>query len=99
MNQGKMNKVRLIEKIAEKINVNKKQIEQTIDSLLEITIDELKSGNTVTLVGFGSFIPKKRHARGGVNPQKPQERINIPEVTVAKFKTGKALKDALKNQR
>lgn len=94
-----MNKVRLIEKIAEKVSINKKQVEQTIDSLLEIITTELKSGKTVTLVGFGSFIPKKRHARGGVNPQKPQERINIPEVTVAKFKTGKALKDALKNQR
>lgn len=99
MNQDKMNKVRLIEKIAEKVSINKKQVEQTIDSLLEIITTELKSGKTVTLVGFGSFIPKKRHARGGVNPQKPQERINIPEVTVAKFKTGKALKDALKNQR
>ncbi|NCU44751.1 HU family DNA-binding protein [Candidatus Falkowbacteria bacterium] len=94
-----MNKVRLIEKIAEKVSINKKQVEQTIDSLLEIITAELKSGKAVTLVGFGSFIPKKRHARGGVNPQKPQERINIPEVTVAKFKTGKALKDALKNQR
>ena len=94
-----MNKVRLIEKIAEKVSINKKQVEQTIDSLLEIITAELKSGKSVTLVGFGSFIPKKRHARGGVNPQKPQERINIPEVTVAKFKTGKALKDALKNQR
>ena len=99
MNQGKMNKVRLIEKITEKVNINKKQVEQTIDSLLDIITAELKSGNTVTLVGFGSFIPKKRHARGGVNPQKPQERISIPEVTVAKFKTGKALKDALKNYR
>jgi DNA-binding protein HU-beta len=99
MNQDKINKVVLIEKIAEKVNINKKQIEQTIDSLLEIITTELKSGKSVTLVGFGSFIPKKRHARGGVNPQKPQERIKIPEVTVAKFKTGKALKDALKNQR
>lgn len=99
MNQDKINKVVLIEKIAEKVNINKKQIEQTIDSLLEIITTELKSGKSVTLVGFGSFIPKKRHARDGVNPQKPQERIKIPEVTVAKFKTGKALKDALKNQR
>lgn len=99
MNQDKINKVSLIEKIAEKVNLNKKQVEQTIDSLLSIITTELKSGKTVTLVGFGSFIPKKRHARGGVNPQKPQERIKIPEVTVAKFKTGKALKDALKNYR
>ena len=52
----------------------------------------------MTITGFGTFIPKKRHARKSVNPQNPSERIQIPEVTVAKFKTGKTLKDALKNK-
>jgi len=98
MNLDKINKVRLIEQVSEKTGANKRQTEQIIDALLDTITTELKSGNTVTLVGFGSFIPKKRHARGGVNPQKPEERIKIPEVTVAKFKTGKALKDALKSR-
>ncbi|HNW55961.1 MAG TPA: HU family DNA-binding protein [bacterium] len=98
MNSDKINKVRIIEKISEKVGTNKRQIEQVIDTLLDTITGELKSGKTVTLVGFGSFIPKKRHARGGVNPQKPEERIKIPEVIVAKFKTGKALKDALKSR-
>jgi DNA-binding protein HU-beta len=67
-----------------------------LESLVTIIIGELKAGNEVTITGFGTFLPRTRHARGGVNPQKPNERIQIPEVTVAKFKTGKTLKDALK---
>ena len=69
-----------------------------IDSLVKIIIDELKAGNEVTITGFGTFLARTRHARGGVNPQKPSERIEIPEVKVAKFKTGKTLKDALKGK-
>jgi len=69
-----------------------------LESLAKIIINELIDGNKVTITGFGAFTAKKRHARGGVNPQKPLERIRIPEVVVAKFKTGKALKDALKGK-
>ncbi len=93
-----MNKVGLIDKIVDATGANKKQVETIIDSFLKVIVDELKAGGKVNLVGFGAFIAKKRHARGGVNPQKPNERINIPEVLVAKFKTGKALKDALKGK-
>ena len=56
------------------------------------------SDREVTITGFGTFLSRTRHARGGVNPQKPSERITIPEVKVAKFKTGKTLKDALKGK-
>lgn len=91
-----MNKAGLIEKIAIEAAVTKKQAEQMLESLVNIIIGELKAGNEVTITGFGTFLPRTRHARGGVNPQKPNERIQIPEVTVAKFKTGKTLKDALK---
>ena len=76
--------------------VSKKDAESMLESLIEIIIGELKIGNEVTLTGFGTFLSRTRHARGGVNPQKPSERITIPEVKVAKFKTGKTLKDALK---
>jgi DNA-binding protein HU-beta len=92
-----MNKAGLIEKIAAEAAVSKKDAESMIDAFVNITINELKAGNEVTITGFGAFIPKTRHARGGVNPQKPSERIQIPEVKVAKFKTGKTLKDALKS--
>ena len=93
-----MNKASLIEKLAEQVaGINKKQAEQMIDVLVNTIIEELKAGKKVNIVGFGSFEAKTRHARGGINPQNPSQRIRIPEVTVAKFKTGKTLKDALKH--
>jgi DNA-binding protein HU-beta len=91
-----MNKAGLIEKLATEAVVTKKQAEATLEALVSIIIEELKAGKEVRIAGFGAFIAKSRHARGGVNPQNPQERIRIPEVKVAKFKTGKTLKDALK---
>ena len=91
-----MNKLSLIEAIAEEAGVNKKQAEAMLDALVKVIIRELKAGNKVSITGFGTFLARVRHARGGVNPQNPSERITIPEVRVAKFKTGKTLKDALK---
>jgi DNA-binding protein HU-beta len=93
-----MNKAELINRIAEKVGVSKKQAEDMLEAMLEITTSTLKEGGEVTLTGFGTFSAKERSARGGVNPQKPSERIQIPAVTVPKFKAGKALKDALKNK-
>lgn len=93
-----MNKAGLIEKIATDAAVTKKQAEDMLTSLVSTIISELKSGNEVTITGFGTFMSKVRHSRGGVNPQNPTERITIPEVRVAKFKTGKTLKDSLKNK-
>lgn len=93
-----MNKAELIEKIAEKVGVSKKQAEDMVEAFQEITTSALKEGGEVTLTGFGTFMAKKRSARAGVNPQNPSERIQVPEVTVPKFKAGKALKDALKNK-
>jgi nucleoid DNA-binding protein len=93
-----MNKATLIERIGAEAAVSKKQAEAMLEGLVKIIIRELKAGNEVTITGFGTFQARKRHARGGVNPQKPAERIQIPEVTVAKFKTGKTLKDALKGK-
>jgi len=93
-----MNKAGLIEKIAAEVKTTKKEAEKMLESLVSVIINELKVGNEVTITGFGAFLTKTRHARGGVNPQKPTERIQIPEVRVAKFKTGKTLKDALKGK-
>ena len=91
-----MNKESLIERLAAEAGLSKKEAQQTLSSLTGIIISELKAGTSVTMVGFGTFFPRPRHARGGVNPQKPTERIQIPEVVVPKFKAGKTLKDALK---
>jgi len=91
-----MNKAELINVIAEKIGVTKKQAEDMIEFLVETITEELKKGNEVTIAGFGQFLAKRRAGRMGVNPQRPTEKIQIPSVTVPKFKAGKGLKDALK---
>lgn len=91
-----MNKAELIDKIAEKAAVSKKQAEDMMETFMESVTHTLKAGNEVTLTGFGTFSAKKRAARMGVNPQNPGQKIQIPEVTVPKFKAGKGLKDALK---
>ena len=93
-----MNKVELSEKVAVKIGLTKKQVEGVLDTLLDTIIETLKAGGDVTLTGFGQFLVRHRSARMGVNPRKPSEKIHVPAVTVAKFKTGKALKDALKGK-
>lgn len=91
-----MNKAELSEKVASKVSLTKKQVEDVFEAMEEMIISTLKTGGEVTLTGFGTFSARVRSARMGVNPQKPSERIQIPQVTVPKFKAGKALKDALK---
>lgn len=93
-----MNKAELINRIAQKVGVSKKQAEDMLDAFEQITIESLQHGEEVTLTGFGTFIAKLRTARGGVNPQNPSERIQIPQVTIPKFRAGKTLKDALKKK-
>lgn len=91
-----MNKVELAEAIANKVGLTKNQMVKILDTFEEIVTQTIKGGNEVTLTGFGTFSAKHRSSRMGVNPQNPKEKIQIPSVTVPKFKAGKALKDALK---
>lgn len=91
-----MNKVELAAVIAEKINLTKAQGEAIIETLTETITATIKGGGEVTISGFGSFSAKQRKARTGVNPQ-TKEKIQIPAVTVPKFKAGKTLKDALRS--
>ncbi|OGY41346.1 MAG: hypothetical protein A2Y67_01250 [Candidatus Buchananbacteria bacterium RBG_13_39_9] len=93
-----MNKAALIEALASKSNLTKKQAEEILENVLMLITDSLKKKEEVVLTGFGTFSAKIRHARKGVNPQKPNEKIDIPEVVIPKFKSGKALKDALKGK-
>jgi len=93
-----MNKAALIEAVASKTKLTKKQVDEIIETSLDTIMETLSKGEEVTLAGFGTFSAKLRHARMGVNPQNPKERIQIPEVTIPKFKAGKALKDILKKK-
>lgn len=94
-----MNKAELLDKVAEKTGVGKKEVIKVMEGFEELVIASLKKGEEVTLTGFGTWLAKFRSARGGVNPQKPSERIQVPAVTVPKFRAGKTLKDALKEKK
>ena len=91
-----MNKAELISHIAEKVGVTKKQAEDMVECVVDTVTQTLKGGGEVTIAGFGSFMAKTRAGRTGVNPRNTSEKIQIPSVTVPKFKAGKGLKDALK---
>jgi len=93
-----MNKQELFEKIAQNAQVEKKEVIKVMESFEEVVIKSLQQGEEVTLTGFGTWLAKFRSARGGVNPQNPSERIQVPAVTVPKFRAGKTLKDALKKK-
>ena len=89
-----MNKGDLISKIADTAGVTKGQAEDALNAVLDGITDSLKSGESVTLVGFGTFSANRREARAGRNPQ-TGETIQIKAANVPSFKAGKALKDAL----
>ncbi len=91
-----MNKALLAQTIADKVGVSKKEAEAMVEAFVDIVIDTLKQNGEVSIAGFGAFSAKTRAGRVGVNPQNPTEKIQIPPVTVPKFKAGKSLKDALK---
>ena len=89
-----MNKADLIQKVAEKAGMTKKDAEQCINVTFDVIQDSLIAGDKVQLVGFGAFEVKERAARTGRNP-KTKETIQIPAARVPGFKAGKALKDAV----
>ena len=92
-----MNKAELAAKIAEMVSLPKSKAEEMLEAFTKTVMETLKAGGEVTIAGFGNFMAKRRAARMGVNPQNPTQKIQIPEVTVPKFKAGKALKDILKS--
>jgi DNA-binding protein HU-beta len=85
-----MNKAELIAKLADDAGITKTQANAAVDSFVEAVTKTLKSGNKVTLVGFGTFSVTKRAARTGRNPQTGAV-IKIKAKKVAKFKAGKEL--------
>ena len=89
-----MNKSELIEAIAASADLPKAAAGKALDGMIEALTEALKKGDTVTLVGFGSFYVGERAERKGRNP-KTGEEITIPSAKTPKFRPGKALKDAL----
>lgn len=93
-----MNKADLAQAIADKVGISRKEAEDALVAFVHIVTETLQHGGEVNIAGFGAFSAKTRKGRTGVNPQNPTEKIQIPPVTVPKFKAGKGLKDALKRK-
>ena len=89
-----MNKAELVAAMAEKTELSKKDAEKALKAFTDVVAAELKKGEKIQLVGFGTFEVAERAARTGRNPQSGKE-IKIPASKAPKFKAGKALKDAI----
>ncbi len=90
-----MTKAELVERMAKGAKITKRSAEAALDSFTMCVRDSLKRGKRVSLVGFGTFAVGRRAARNGRNPQ-TGETIKIKASKVAKFRAGKALKDAIR---
>ena len=88
-----VNKSQLIDQIAADADISKAAAGRALDSFIESVSGALKDGDSVALVGFGTFSVRERAARSGRNPQ-TGETIQISAAKVPSFKAGKALKDA-----
>ncbi len=89
-----MNKNDVIEVMAQSADISKNAANRALDAFIDAVTGSLKSGTDVVLVGFGSFTTSQRAARTGRNPQ-TGEPMQIPAATVARFRAGKKLKDAV----
>lgn len=89
-----MNKTELVVAIAEKAELSKKDAEAALKAFTEVVSEELKKGEKIQLVGFGTFEVTERAERIGRNPQTGEE-MTIAASKSPKFKAGKALKDAV----
>ncbi len=89
-----MTKTELINEVANKTGLTKKDSEKAVAAVIESVTDALVAGDKVQLVGFGTFEVRDRAAREGKNPA-TGESISIPATKVPAFKAGKALKEAV----
>jgi len=89
-----MNKTELINAVAEKAELSKRDADAAITAVIDAITEALAAGEKVQVVGFGSFEVRDRAERTGRNPQ-TKEPIVIPATKMPVFKAGKALKDAV----
>ncbi len=90
-----MTKDQIIEAVANKTGLSKKQTDEVLESVLDNITKALQKGDKVAFTGFGAFVISNRKARQGVNP-KTGAKIQIPAMKVPKFRAGKALKEAVR---
>ena len=93
-----MNKTELVEAMAKKAGLSKKDTEGALKAFIDAVSGELKKGGKISLVGFGTFETVKRKARTGINPL-TKEKIKIAACKAPKFKPGKALKDVVNKKK
>ena len=89
-----MNKTELVAAIAQETQLSKKDAEAAVKAFIDVVAGELKNGEKIQLVGFGTFEVSERAAREGRNPQ-TGETMTIAASKAPKFKAGKALKDMI----
>jgi DNA-binding protein HU-beta len=89
-----MNKSELINSVADTADISKAQAGKAVDAVIESIKEALAQNDSVTLIGFGTFMVRERAARVGRNPR-TGERLDIKAANVPVFKPGKALKDAV----
>ena len=89
-----MTKGELVNAVAEKAGLSKKDADKAVAAVFAAITDSLKKGDKVQLIGFGTFEVRKRAARTGLNPR-TKETIKIAATKVPAFKAGKALKDVV----
>ena len=89
-----MNKAELIDAVASSADLSKSSATQAVDAVVDTITESLRNGDSVTLVGFGTFEVRARAARMGRNPQTGEE-LQIKASKAPAFKAGKALKDAV----
>lgn len=87
-----MNKSELVDAIASKASVSKKDADSVLNALVDTVVEAVSSGNKVTLVGFGTFESRQRQAREGLNPS-IGKLIQIPATMVPAFSAGKVFKE------
>ena len=89
-----MNKTELVAAVAEQADISKKDAEKVLKAFVDVVTEEMKKGEKVQLVGFGTFEVSEKAAREGRNPQ-TGKTMKIEACKAPKFKAGKALKDAV----
>ncbi len=93
---GSMNRSELINSLSEETAFSKKDVTRVLDSLIRIIERTLRKGDKVSITGFGTYWVSRRPARKGINPA-TKERINLPEVSVPRFKPGKHLRELIRS--